>query len=154
MVYSHPYALQEPDDMEAMMKLDIPLHADHQLDQLSGQLEHWRQNRSPPHERIPEPLWDQAVALTATLSPSRVAKHLRLRGNDLNKQSTKRQGKAAAPRPAPAGFVEVPQPSAQPQVLGGIAVELHRPDGARLRLYSPDASLALAAIVQSFLEAR
>jgi hypothetical protein len=133
-----------------MMKIDTPLPADHQLDQLAAQFAHWRQSRSHPHDRIPEPLWDQAIALTQTLSPSRVAKHVRLGVSDLKKQITKRQGQA----PAPSGFVEVPKPSAQPQVLGGIEVELHRPDGARLRLHSPDSSLPLAAIVQSFLEAR
>jgi hypothetical protein len=137
-----------------MMKCAIPVHTAHQLDQLAGQFAHWRQSRSHPHERIPDPLWEQAVALTATLSPSRVAKHLRLRGNDLKTQITKRQGQAAVPRPAPAGFVEVPTLSAQPQGRGGMEVELYRPDGARLRLHAPDASLPLATIVQSFLEAR
>ena len=135
------------------MKIDTPLHADHLLDQLAAQFEHWRQSRSHPHDRIPEPLWDQAVVLTQTLSPSRVAKHLRLRASDLKNQITKRQGQAM-PMPAPSGFVEVPKPSAQPQVLGGIAGALSRPDGARLRMHSPAASLPLATIIHSFLEAR
>ena len=93
--------------LEAIMKIDTPLHADHQLDQLSGQFAHWRQHRSHPYERIPDPLWDQAVALTATLSASRVAKHLRLRGSDLKKQIARRQGSAAAQMPTEPGFVEV-----------------------------------------------
>jgi len=139
--------------LEAMMKMDTPLHADHQLDQLAGQFEHWRQNRSHPHERIPDPLWDQVVTLTATLSASRVAKHLRLGGNDLKQQIAKRRGKTVAPMPTAPGFVEVPPPPTPPQVVGGLEVELHRTDGARLRMYSPDASLPLAAIVRSFLEA-
>ena len=63
--------------LEAMMKMDTPLHAEHQLDQRAGQFEPWRQNRSPPHEHSPDPLWDQVVALTATLSASRVAQHVR-----------------------------------------------------------------------------
>ena len=139
------------------MKINTLLHTEHQLDQLSGQFEHWRQSRSHPHERIPEPLWEQAVALTSTLSPSRVAKHLRLRVSDLKEQITKRQASTAAqrpPHPAPPSFVEVQQPPVQPQVLGGLEVELQRTDGARLRIHSPDASLPLAAIVHSFLEAR
>jgi hypothetical protein len=136
-----------------MMKIDTPLHPDHQLDQLAAQFEHWRQSRSHPHDRIPEPLWDQAVALTQTLSPSRVAKHLRLGGKDLKHQIVKRQGKAAA-LPTASGFVEVPRPPAQPQGVGSLEVELHRPDGARLRIHSPDAALPLAAIVHSFLEVR
>ena len=136
------------------MKIEIPLHADHQLDQLAAQFAHWRQSRSHPHDRIPEPLWDQAVALTQTLSPSRVAKHLRLRVSDLKKQITQRHGRVAPHLPLPSGFVEVPKPPAQPWVPGGLEVELHRPDGARLRLHAPHGSLPLAAIVQSFLEAR
>jgi hypothetical protein len=40
------------------------------------------------------------------------------------------------------------------QGFGSLEVELHRTDGARLRIHSPDASLPLAAIVHSFLEAR
>jgi hypothetical protein len=47
------------------MTIETPLHAAHQLDQLAGQFEAWRQRRAHPHERIPEPLWAQAVALTA-----------------------------------------------------------------------------------------
>ena len=43
------------------------LHADHQLDQLAGQFEHWRQTRSHPGERIPQHLWDQAAALARVL---------------------------------------------------------------------------------------
>jgi hypothetical protein len=137
-----------------MMQIDTPLHAEHQLDQLAAQFEHWRQSRLHPHDRIPEALWDQAVALTQTLSPCRVAKHLRLGVSDLKQHIAKRQGQAAAHRSVAPGFVEVPGPGAMTQTLSGMEVELHRPDGARLRLHSPDASLPLAAIVQSFLEAR
>ena len=74
------------------MKIDTPLHAEHQLDQLAGQFAQWRQTRTQPSERIPEPLWHQAVALTPALSPSRVAKHLGLCVTDLNKQIAIRHG--------------------------------------------------------------
>jgi hypothetical protein len=139
--------------MEAIMQIDTPLHADHQLDQLSGQFEHWRQTRSHSHARIPKHLWDQAVALTSTLSVSRVARHLRLGVSDLKHQIAKRQGQTTTLPSAP-GFVEVPPPPAPISVLGSLEVELHRPDGARLRIHSPDASLPLAAIVHCFLETR
>jgi hypothetical protein len=134
------------------MTSDTSLHAEHQLDQLAGQFEHWRQTRAHPHERIPEPLWDHAVALTATLSASRVAKHLRLGGKDLKHQIAKRQGAPATPRPALPGFVEVPAPPAPPQGVGSLEVELHRPDGARLRIHAAAAALPLATLVHSFLE--
>ena len=136
------------------MQIDTRLHADHQLDQLAAQFEHWRQSRSRPHDRIPEVLWDQAVALTQTLSPSRVAKHLRLGVSDLKQQIAKRQGQAAPPSSVASGFVEVPRSSTKPQTWSGMEVELYRPDGARLRLQAPETSLPLVAIVQSFLEAR
>ena len=58
------------------MKIETPLHAEHQLDHVAGQFAQWRQIRTQPRERISETLWDQAVALTPALSPSRVAKHL------------------------------------------------------------------------------
>ncbi len=67
------------------MKIETPWHTEHQLDQLAGQFEHWRHTRSHPYARIPEPLWDHAVELTATLSPSRVAKHLGLRGRGVRR---------------------------------------------------------------------
>jgi hypothetical protein len=139
------------------MQLDALLQTEHQLDQLAGQFEHWRQRRSHLHDRIPEPLWEQAVALTATLSPSRVAKHLRLRLSDLKAQITKRQGATAVQRPphsAAPSFVEVPPPPVPSPGLGSLEVEVYRPDGARLRLHSPDASLPLATIIHSFLEAQ
>ena len=53
------------------MTIESPLHAEHQLDQLAGQFEHWRQTRRHPGERFPQALWDQAVALATTLPPSR-----------------------------------------------------------------------------------
>jgi hypothetical protein len=68
------------------MKIKTPLHAEHQLDQLAAQFEHWRQTRTYPGERFPQALWDQAVAVAAILPPSRVAKQLRLRLIDLKKQ--------------------------------------------------------------------
>ena len=66
------------------------LHADHQLDQLAGQFEHWRQRCSHPSERIPQHLWDQAAALARVLPRSRVAQHLRLSPSDLNKHMATR----------------------------------------------------------------
>ena len=51
------------------MKIATRLHTDHQLDQLAGQFEHWRQTRSHRGERIPQALWDQAVDLLRVLPP-------------------------------------------------------------------------------------
>ena len=135
------------------MKIDIPLHAEHELDQLAGQFEHWRQTRVNRRDRIPKELWDQAVALARVLPYSRVATHLRLSSADLKEQIAGQREPNATPPTAP-GFVEVPPPAVQTQGVGSLEVELQRPDGAQLRIHSPDASLPLALIVHSFLEAR
>jgi hypothetical protein len=134
------------------MTLETSLHTDHQLDQLAGQFEHWRQTRSHPSACIPQALWEQAVALTTVLPYTRVARHLRLSATDLKKRMAPPPQSRSATCPTPPAFVEVPPLPAPPQVLGGLEVELHRTDGARLRMHSPDASLPLAAIVRSFLE--
>ena len=142
------------------MKIETLLHTDHQLDQLAGQFEHWRQNRSSPRERIPQVLWDQAVALARVLPRTRVAQHLRLSSNDLKKHmAAELEPNAALCRSTP-GFVEVtsqeltllPAITTAAQASPTTEIELQRKDGARLRLQAPDTSLA--TIVRSFLEAR
>jgi hypothetical protein len=125
------------------MALTIPLQAEHQLDQLAGQLEHWRQSRAQAGAHIPEPLWAQAVALAAVLPPTRVAKQLRRR--------LAAQPPLSAPAPPP-GFVEVPLPPATLPGHGSLTVEFQRPDGARLHLHAPDTALPLLALVQCLLE--
>ena len=67
------------------MHTTTSLHADHQLDQLAGQFEHWRQTRAHPGERIPHHLWEQAAALAQVLPYSRVAQHVRVSPSDLKK---------------------------------------------------------------------
>jgi hypothetical protein len=136
--------------MEAIMKIATPLHTDHQLDQLAGQFEHWRQTRTHRGERIPQALWDQAVALARILPHSRVAQHLRLAPNDLKKQMAMQVDPHALTGRTTPGFIEVPATTATPQVASTIDIELQRQDGARLRLHAPQS--CLAAIVHSFLE--
>jgi len=132
------------------MKIETPLHAEHQLDQLAAQFAHWRQTRTHPGERFPQALWDQAVAVAATLPPSRVAKQLRLRLIDLKKQM-------AAPHAAPAlplSFVEVPSAPTRPQPAVATQLELSRADGTRLCLHTPLSPLLLDALVRAFVEGR
>jgi len=132
------------------MKVEPPLHAEHQLGQLAAQFEHWRQTRRHPGERFPQALWDQAVAVATTLPPSRVAKQLRLRLIDLKKQM-------AAPHAAPSlplGFVEVPSAPVGPQPTAVTQIELSRADGTRLCLHTPLSPLLLDALVRAFVEGR
>src|SRR5438128_5547619 len=132
------------------MQIETSLHTEHQLDQLTAQFEHWRQTRTHPGERFPQALWDQAVALAATLPPSRVAKQLRLRLIDLKKQMA---APHAAP-PRPLGFVEVPSAPAGPQAPAVTQRELSRADGTRLCLPTPLPPLLLDALVRACVEGR
>jgi hypothetical protein len=134
------------------MALTTLWQAEHQLDQLAGQLEHWRQTRAQAGAHIPEPLWAQAVALAAVLPPTRVAKQLRVKIVQLRRRLAA-QPQLSAPAPPP-GFVEVPLPSAGLPGSGSLTVEFQRPDGARLHLHAPDTALPLLALVQCFLEGR
>lgn len=134
------------------MKLNTPLHADHQLDQLAGQFEHWRRTRSHPSERIPQRLWKQAAALARVLPHSRVAQPLRLSPSDLKKHmATPRDSRSATSPPSPR-FVEVPPTPAWPPATQAMEIELERPDGARLRLRCPESTSPVAALVRAFLE--
>src|SRR4030095_6968542 len=101
--------------MEAIMQIETPLHAEHQLDQLAGQFEHWRQTRTHPSERFPQALWDHAVALAAALPPARVAKQLRVRLTDLKKHMATPPAASVTPPPLALGFVEVPAAPSWPQ---------------------------------------
>ena len=136
------------------MKSATPLQADHQLDQWAGQFEHWRQTRTHPYGRIPPALWEQAVALTATLPPSRVAKQVRVRLADLRKQMALCQAAPAALAAQPLGFVEVPPAPTWPPPTAATQIELSRPDGTRLCIYSRESTLPLAAMVRAFVEGR
>jgi hypothetical protein len=132
-----------------MMKIATPLHTDHQLDQLAGEFEHWRQTRSHPAERIPQRLWKQAAALARVLPYSRVAQHVRVSPSDLKKHmATPHDAKpATSPR-----FVEVPPTPAGSSTAQAMDIELERPDGARLRLRCSASTSSVVALVQVFLE--
>jgi hypothetical protein len=136
------------------MKIETPLHAEHQLDQLAAQFEHWRQTRRYPAERFPQALWDQAVALAATLPPARVAKQLRLRLIDLKKQMATSPASPAPAPPMSLGFVEVPAAPSWPPSTGALQIELSRADGTRLCIHSVEATLPLDALVRAFVEGR
>ena len=155
------------------MTFDSALHAEHELADLAQHMAHWRAHRISSAEPIPEALWERAVALTAVLPRSRVAKHLRLSGQRMKQRCAAQQGDRSDPDglpratdavPAvPLGFVERPAPSASmpanppvaasPRQPPRVEVELQRADGARLRLHYYDL-LPLEAVVRVFLEAR
>jgi hypothetical protein len=143
---------KQPDAMEACMPLQTLEPTVPHLDQVAAAFAHWRQQRAPPSERIPPPLWDQAVALTRALPYSDVAKQLRLSPSDLKQQiRAQHVPTCQAPR-SPIPFVEVPQAPAVPMTSPETAIELQRTDGARQRRRTGTAPLPLAAVVRAFLE--
>jgi hypothetical protein len=141
--------------MEAIMTVQTPLHAEHQLDQLAGQFAHWRQTRTYPQSPIPSELWAQAVALTTVVPPSRVAKQLRLRLADLKKQIAIRHATPMVMPSTSLSFAEVPLPPTQPpQPSVATRIELQRADGTRLCLPLPLSPPLLDALVRAFVEGR
>ena len=133
------------------MKPMTTSQAEDELTQLANRFAHWRQSRATRRARIPQALWDQAVALTGVLPTSRVAKHLGLCPNNLKKRCC-----APPATPAPGAlptalsFVEV---TAAPSWRATSAeVELHKPDGTRMRIVYHEPQPSLAALVRSFLE--
>ena len=149
MAYRHPY--KAPDDMEAMMNQPPAVSTTPPLDQLAGQFEHWRRNRSHPSERIPQTLWDQAVALATVIPYSRVAKQRRLAPSDRKKQMVTRALTCQTPM-STLSFIEVPAVFPHPASASETESDLARADGARLRLRSGHTTLSLAALVRACLE--
>jgi hypothetical protein len=137
--------------MEAIRKIETPLHTEHQLDQLAGPFEPWRRPRSHPSARLPQRLWDQAAALARVLPYSRVAQPVRVAPSDLKKpMATQHDSRSAASSPPPP-FVAVPPAPAWCPATQAMASELERPDGARLRWRCPAAPAPVALPVRAFL---
>ena len=134
------------------MTTDAVLQAEPALADLADQFAQWRQTRQS-HEPIPPRLWSQAVALTALLPYSQVAKRLRLSPTDLKKRCLARPGMTLAettpPTPAFVAVtgVAVGAAPASPPLL----IEVERPDGARLRVHAAP-SLPVVAVLRVFLE--
>jgi hypothetical protein len=134
--------------------IDTPTEA--ALTELAERFEHWRRTRPKGRARIPEDLWDQAVALSTILSNGRVAQRLRLSPTDLRKQRMARQAISAiaGAKTSPA-FIDItpslPWPTASPAET---QVEFARPDGARMCIRARESATPLVALVQMFLEAR
>jgi hypothetical protein len=141
--------------MEVRMTTLTEIHAEHELTQLAVRFEHWRQHRTSRTTCFPTPLWEHAIALTDVLPLAYVAKRLRLRGNDLKKRCAARHEEPGAePLSSTFSFVEVPTAPAGPLPTSSIEIELHRPDGARLRIAGPETQFPLLAMVRAFLETR
>jgi hypothetical protein len=141
--------------VEVQMSMNTVSQAEQALAELTQRLRHWRQNRANTHERIPAPLWDQAVALSQVLPNGQVAKALGLSATDLRKRRLAQQA-GLAPVQAPgaeAQFIEV-TPERRGWIRGpsGIHVELERPDGLRMRIRYGSEPAGLSEVVRAFVE--
>ncbi len=143
---------KQPETMEACMSIPPCEPAVPSLAHVAAQFAYWRQQRAHPSERIPQTLWEQAVALTRALSYSHVAKHLRLSPSDLKQQMQAPHTTVCQAPASPLPLVEVPPAPAVAPTLPATEIELQRADGARLRLRTDNATLPLAAVVRAFLE--
>jgi len=135
------------------MTLLSPAQAEAHLRHVAQQFAQWRQSRSTPRGyRIPEPLWAEAVTLAHVLPLTRVAQQLGLKPHTLKRRRGNKAGTTAPslpPRRSP--FVEVTADAWRPATA---EVEVHRPDGIRLRIAYHEAAPPLAPLLQTFLETR
>jgi hypothetical protein len=130
-----------------------PAQAEHQLTHVADQLDHWRQTRTTRGEPLPHDLWEQAIALTTLFPMTRVARRLRVSGGELKKRCAAHHTARSAPASTTAlRFVEVTATPAWPSPTSGTDIELHRPDGTRLRIHAQDSQLPLMAVIRTFLE--
>ena len=117
------------------MKTMPPAQAEHQLTQVADQFDRWRQTRPTRGAPIPHELWEQAIALTTLFPMTRVARRIRVSGGELKKRCATHHTAQPVPMSTTAlSFVEVTAPPAWPSPTAGTELELHRPDGTRLRI--------------------
>lgn len=122
------------------------------LEEVAEHFERWRRNKKRG-DRIPKPLWDEAIELVETHGVSQVTRTLRLSATDLNK----RRGMVGASRRrqvpvAEAAFVEVEHAHISVPDAEAMWMELERPDGMRLRIH-PAQGLDMLALVDHFMGA-
>jgi hypothetical protein len=135
------------------MPQEIETHAEQALTQLAQEFDQWRQHRRTRFERIPPPLWEQAIALSQEVPIAQLAKRLHLRGSDLKKRCAASPAAMAEPAPSPVlGFVDVTPSPAWPCPPAATEVDLQRADGARLRIQCREPQFPLVAVVRAFLE--
>jgi hypothetical protein len=128
--------------------------AEQELTELVKRFHHWRHTRATARERIPQALWEQAVAVSRGLPLSQVARTLRLSPGELKKRQTASQEtRPTAMTPAALGFVEVTAPPPGLHLSRGPEVEITRPDGSRMQIHYREPHAPLAALVRVFLGA-
>src|SRR6266571_2095204 len=106
------------------MPQEIETRDEQALTQLAQEFDQWRQHRRTRFERIPPPLWEQAIALSQEIPIAQIAKCLHLRGSDLKKRCAAPPAAVEEPAPCPVlGFVDV-TPSCHSRILIAYAENL------------------------------
>ena len=117
------------------------------LEEVAEHFAQWRSHKKKG-DRIPEPLWCEAIELLCDYPITRVVRTLRLSATDLKKRQLELSDTKSLQETGSAlGFVEVDS-SLIGQALSSVAtpvvIELHRPDGLRLRVESASGADVLA----------
>jgi len=125
------------------------------LEEVAKHVEHWRGTRKKG-ERIPQQLWNEALALVGTYGVSRVSRTLRLSYAELDKRHRiVEAGQCRQASGDDTAFVEIDRGLIE-QAPGPEAtaawMELERPDGLRLRI-RPTHSVDILTLVERFMGA-
>ena len=123
-----------------------------QLSGLQARVAHWRENRKTARSRIPQELWDEAVAVASIEGVHATAKALRFNYYDLKKRFELAQrptGQLSTVSDTDAGFVQVQmRPS---EVLEPMVIELMARGGDRMRIETQDpAGVDVVGMVHAF----
>ncbi len=120
------------------------------IEDIREKFEQWRLTRKSRRERIPASLWQSAAILTKDHSINRVAKALRLNGNDLKTQIQKYCDQPPAEPTPPSDFIEIAcgMSSLSPTEY---VVELADQQGARMRI-SMKGNIDVPGLIQAFWE--
>lgn len=138
--------------------MKAPIESTLTLEAVAEHFAQWR-SRKKKGEPIPKELWREAIELLGHYGISQVTRTLRLSGSDLNKRrgisggGRRRKGTKVKDKHAGAAFAEIDrQAVAQASGLNATAawLELHRPDGLRLRIHPSEGS-ELLALVDRFM---
>ena len=122
------------------------------LEAVAEHFERWRRNKKRG-DRIPQPLWDEAIGMVETHGVSRVTRTLRLSTTDLNKRrGIVRASQRRRTSIAETAFVEVEQTPIPVSDTEAVWMELERPDGMRLRI-RPSPGVEMLALVDRFMGA-
>jgi hypothetical protein len=122
------------------------------LEEVAEHFERWRRNKKRG-DRIPQPLWDEAIGLVETHGISQVTRTLRLSATDLNKRrGIVRASQRRQTLIAETAFVEVERAPIPVSDTEAMWMELERPDGMRLRI-RPSQGVDMLALVDRFMGA-